>query len=180
MSFKAKALNKALHCYLSGGESVMQRASVSQTTPFYSAACPISPIWLWPLKSWAVGFSPFTSPTQDLAVCSVPRPAPPDPWAIRPTPQLWSAASNTAGKKTLAGWPEGCRGRAKGGRRNKNMLLEGQGQAERSLQPFREWWEPPGNGCSHEATHRAVQLNSGDLSPALPQSDHSGVVATPW
>lgn len=31
-----------------------------------------------------------------------------------------------------------------------------------------------GNSCSHsKATHRAVQLNSGDLSPALPQSDHS-------
>ena len=88
------------------------------------------------------GFFSFHTPyPQDLAACSIPHPAPPNPWAIQPTPQLWSAASNIAGKNSS--WlARGLQGRAKGGRRNKNMLLEGQGQTDGRLQPFREWWEP--------------------------------------
>ena len=32
-------------------------------------ACPMSPIWLWHLKSWAVGFSTFTPPTPRTQEC---------------------------------------------------------------------------------------------------------------
>lgn len=110
---------------------------------------------------------------QDLAVCSVPRPAPPNPWAIQPTPQLWSAASNTAGKKTLAGWPEGCRGGQKVEEETKTCCSKAKGKLT-VASAFQRVVGATGNSCSHsKATHRAVQLNSGDLSPALPQSDHS-------
>lgn len=133
----------------------------------------ISPIWSWHLKSWAVGFPPSTHP-QDLAVCSVSRPAPPNPHAIQPdTITLIHCLLTQLGNNSS--WPtRGLQGRAEGGGRNKSIPLEGQRQAAWSHSTLQRVVEATGNTCSHtKATHRAMQLNDGDSNAALPQSGHS-------
>lgn len=146
-----------------------------------SLACPMSLIWLWHLRSWAV-FPSLHTP-QALTLCSMPSASMPN------SPHSGSGSTACYHSQGIipAGWPEGeeqgrwrALGRAGGRGRNRSRPPKGQRQALGHIQSYREWWAM-GKSCSYtEVTHTAMQLNDRGSDTALSQSAYFKGKTTPW